>query len=300
MSSRSSIFKRKSSWQSGWLASLVLILLLSSHILSANANSLAYSAPSTGQNGSFYGDIPIKQIGSLLLPKGLMKFQNNEVSILAVPDWLFDRDTVLSGALVKGELELQGVNSKLHGLVYFTDGQWLAQLGSVNAPDIIDTVSGERLRGRIRSSLGDAFAFKPIAGPMQKIPFKEIKNISSPRAYFFTVMTDASKINATDMNMQFETKGISFSPALFHGRVVSRAKLPKSTLSGTEPGITTGQIAALTTVNMITDFAPAVVIPLVLNRNSNAQAQRTLNLYESEQNRAVGIPVPLNFSTSAP
>ena len=162
--------------------------------LPVNAHSIIYSAPSDNQSGGFNGEVPVKQIGSLLLPKAVVQFKNTEVNILAVPDWLFDRSVVLSGALIKAQVDVQSKGSNLHGLVYFMDGLWLANLSSANAPEIIDTISGERLRGRIRSRLDDAFAFKPETGPMRKLLFTEIKNINSPEPTFLLSLAAQVKL----------------------------------------------------------------------------------------------------------
>src|ERR1700721_2158951 len=81
---------------------LFAVLVTFSYLnIPALANAVIYSAPSDNQNACFTGEVPLKQIGSLLLPKAVVQFKSTEVNILAVPDWLFDRSIVLSGALVK-------------------------------------------------------------------------------------------------------------------------------------------------------------------------------------------------------
>ena len=265
----------------------------------AQANAVIYSAPSQNQNASFTGEVPVKQIGSLLLPKAIVQFKNTEVNILAVPDWLFDRSVVLSGYLIKAQVDVQSKSSNLRGLVYFIGGEWLGNLVSINATDIIDTTSGERLRGRIRSRLDNAFAFKPETGPMQKLSFSEIKNISSPRAYVFTITTNSAKA-VPDTSIEFDSNAIIFAPTFGHASIAQTAKLPKSTLAGTEPGISNSQIALFTAGNAIVDLAPAIAIPLALNSHNLSAAQQTINLFQSEQSRAAGIPVPLNYSIHAP
>jgi len=282
------------------LSVLSLIAIFNSFSLTALANPVIYTAPSDNQSGAFSGEVPVKQIGALLLPKAIVQFKNIDVNVLAVPDWLFDRSVVLAGTLVKAQIDVQDKKSNLHGLVYFSDGLWLSNLGSANSVDIIDTVSGERLRGHIRSRLDNAFAFKPDSGAMQKLSFSEIKHIISPRAYIFTISSDSSKVVPTDTSMQFDANSIAFSPTFAHGFVSKTAKIPKSTLAGTEPGISNAEIAMLVGVNIATDLAPAIAIPLALNPGTRSQAQRQLNYYISTQQRAAGIPVPLNYSSNAP
>lgn len=172
----------------------VVLSLCINCCLPAGAGPLIYTPPTATANGSFQGEVPVKQIGPLLLPRAVVQFKDNEVSILAVPDWLFDRNLVLSGVLVKGQVNVQGESSDLRGLVYFLGGMWLSNLGSANAIDVVDTVSGETLRGRIRSRLDNAFAFKPDNGPMRKLLFTDIENINSPRAYMFSAPAALGKV----------------------------------------------------------------------------------------------------------
>ncbi len=157
------------------------------------ANPLIYIAPTDSQNGSFQGELPIKRIGPLQLPKAIVQFTSDQVNVLAVPEWLFDRNLVLSGQLVKAQVDMQGQSSTVHGLVYFIEGLWITNLGSTNSVDVIDTISGEQLRGRIRARLDGAFAFKPDSGPMRKLLFTDNANIHSPRAYVFSVPAPLGK-----------------------------------------------------------------------------------------------------------
>ncbi len=302
MMSGTNISRNKTTFRRRGITTALLTVLVTFNCLdlAAVANSVTYSAPSDNQNANFTGEVPVKQIGSLLLPKAVVQFKNTEVNVLAVPDWLFDRSVVLSGALVKAQVDVQGKSSNLRGLVYFIEGQWLSNLSSTNAIDVIDTVSGDRLRGRIRSRLDNAFAFKPETGPIQKLSFSDIKNINSPRAYVFTITSDSSKVIPTDSSIEFDANTIAFSPTFGRAYVAKIAKLPKSTLAGTESGISNSQIALLTAGNVIVDLAPAIAIPLALNSHNTSAAQQQINLFVSEQSRAAGIPVPLNYSTHAP
>src|ERR1700733_7592879 len=89
----------------------------------AMAETIIYTAPAKDQPGKLAGELPIKRISSLLLPNGLVQLADDELKILAVPDWLFDRDVVLRGAIVRAEAATQQSGSIIGGLVYFYDGQ---------------------------------------------------------------------------------------------------------------------------------------------------------------------------------
>ncbi len=263
------------------------ITILISFYLTASlpviANPLVYMAPSAGKNGSFEGEISIKQIGPLLLPKAVVQFKGSEVNVLAVPDWLFDRNLVLSGTLVNAQVDVENKTASVRGLVYFWGGSWLTNLGSANAVDVVDTISGEQLRGRVRAALDNALAFKPEDGPMRKLALTEIKSINSPRAYVFTIPTEPGKISPEANSLQFDSISISFAPTFGHALLVKKARIPQSTLAGTEPGISTTQIGALIGVNIANEMAPAIAIPLVLNASIVRHAQDKLNFFQSTQ-----------------
>ncbi len=254
-----------------FLISAVLVFLISASpimCLPGMTTPLVYMAPTENQNGSFQGELPIKRIGSLQLPKAVVQFAGEQVNVLAVPDWLFDRSLVLSGPLVKAQVDMQGQSSNVHGLVYFLEGLWLTNLGSATAIDVIDTVSGEQLRGRIRSVLDNAFAFKPDNGPMRRLPFADIKNIRSPRAYVFSIPADMGKLAPAGNAVQFDSNSISFAPTFGSAALIHNARVPKSTLSGTEPGISTAEIGTFIGLNVANEIAPAIAIPLVLNKHN--------------------------------
>ena len=290
--SKYNVFQGMRSWSLSLLATCTIIQGLA---LSATANPITYIPPTDNSSGSFSGEMPIKRIGPLLLPKAVVQLKGTDVNVLAVPDWLFDPNVVLAGTLVKAQIDVQGQSSSLRGLVYFSDGLWLSNIASQNALDIIDTTSGERYRGHIRTRLDNAFAFKPESGAMQKLLFTEIKNINSPRAYIFTATCQSSKIAPANTAVQLEASDISFSPTFAHGSIMRTASVPTSTLAGTEPGITKSQLTTMIGMNVFTDLAPAIAIPLALNRGTNSQAQRELNYYQQVQSNLSGIPTPITY-----
>ena len=87
---------------------------------SAKADAVTYSAPTKDESGPFRGEIPLKSISSLLLPGGLAQLADDELKVLAVPDWLFDRDVVLRGAIVRAEAAKQQSGSVIRGFLYIS------------------------------------------------------------------------------------------------------------------------------------------------------------------------------------
>jgi hypothetical protein len=219
--------------------------------------------------------MPLAKIGPILLPDGLVQFSDDELTIGAVPDWLFDRDTVLRGAIVRAEFVPQQKVSILAGLVFFYEGQWLSNLGPLRAVDVIETVSGEQLRGRITGRIGQAFTLKPESGPLRKINFADIKSISSPRAYTFNLPTATARLSPNDTSMTIDAALIRLSPTALNAHLIAsrKASLPKSTLPGADPGVSNSAIASFVALDIAVGYiAPAVSIPLVLNHSTQTAA----------------------------
>jgi hypothetical protein len=238
------------------------------------ADTVTYTAPTKDQAGKLAGELPVQRISSILLPNGLVQLSDDELKILAVPDWLFDRDVVLRGAIVRAEAAAQQNGSVIGGLVYFYDGQWLTNLAATRAVDVIDTISGEEIRGRVMSRMGQAFAVKVESGGTRKVAFAEIKSISSPRAYTFNIPSSTSRLVPTDAAISFDASSILLTPTPIAGKIIAakKASLPKSTLPGTEPGISKSALATFIALDIINEIAPAIAIPLVLNRSTQAAA----------------------------
>jgi hypothetical protein len=245
----------------------------------AQAETVTYTAPTKDQPGKLAGELPIQRVSSILLPNGVVQLADDELRILAVPDWLFDRDVVLRGAIVRAEAAAQQNGSVIGGLVYFYDGQWLNNLASPKAVDVIDTISGEEIRGKIMTRMGQAFAVKPEAGGARKIAFSDIRTISSPRAFRFNIPSTTSRIVPSDAAIAFEAGSILITPTPIAGKIIAAktATLPKSTLPGTEPGISKSALATFIALDIVNEIAPAIAIPLVLNRSTQAAALNELN-----------------------
>jgi hypothetical protein len=292
---------------------LCLICQVSSAFLLAYANTITYSVAADHKPAQFDGEIPLSSIASIKLPKGLVQFKGQDVNVLAVPDWLFDRNVVLSGALIRAEFiaaqeksptekspqdnSTQDKSAMIAGLAYFLGGDWIANLASPRATDVIETLSGEQIRGRILSRTDNAFAIKPEGGATRKVEFSEIKTINSPRAFRFTIPATTTKISPEDGSITIDADKINMSPAFLHGNLIcSNPEVPKSTLAGSDPGIRKTSIATFLALDIVNEIAPAIVIPLVLNPGTSEQANRQLLLWNISQERATGTPFPLIYN----
>lgn len=258
---------------------LTCTLLCGMSIPPVLANPISYTAPTKDQPGMFSGELPIGRIGAVLLPDGLVEFSGDELKVGAVPDWLFDRDVVVRGAIVRAEIVPQKTDSIVAGLVYFFDGPWLQYLGSLRSVDVVDTISGEQIRGRIVARVGQAFALNPEGGgDTRKINFMDIKSISSPRAFNFNIVAPTTRLAPTNSSLSFEATRIDFSSSSVSARLIASRKafLPQSTLAGADPGISNRSIGMFVAMDIFMDVAPAIAIPLVLNKSTQQAARNEI------------------------
>jgi hypothetical protein len=250
----------------------------------AMANTITYALPSDNQPGKFTGDLPLPRIASVLLPDGLAQLKDDEIQIGAVPDWLFDRDVVLKGAIVRAEIVAQQNVSVVAGLVYFFDGRWLPYLEPPRSIDVIDTVSGEVVRGRVVGRAGQSFAVKLSAGGTKKINFSDIKSIISPRAFTFNIPAPNARLSPTDTSLSFESDEIKLLPTLLTAHATKKAHLPPSMLAGTDPGVSNSAIASFIALDIASDIAPAIAIPLVLGPSTQSAALNQIHRFLIQSN----------------
>jgi hypothetical protein len=255
----------------GWLQVALTFQLLSA--TSCSANPITYTAPTNDQPGKFVGSAPLARVNRLLLPDGLAEFAGDELRVGAVPDWLFDREIVLKGPIIRAEVVKQPAATTVAGLVYFLDGSWLPNLGRTVAPDVITLKNGEVVRGHIPGRTGDAFVVQTVEGQSRKVSFGDIATISSPRAFAFNIPVTGQPAGSNLTSLTFESSNMTMLPTLGGPLLASRkATVPVSTLPGAEVGISNTAIATFVALDiLISDIAPAVSIPLTLNK-SNTQA----------------------------
>ncbi len=275
------------------ISSLVLQMLICGS--AALANSMSYIAPSGDQGGKFTGELPIAQIGPLALPDGIVKFSDDEMTVEAVPDWLFDRDVVLKGVIVRAEVAAQKDTSIVGGLVFFMDGQWLKNLGQKRTEDLITTIKEEELHGRIVARAAQAFVFQPETGGTRKVNFSDVKSIVSPRAFSFNIPTPTARLSPTDNSMSFDSNLIKMAPSVPRARFAHRAAVPQSTLAGADTGISNRAIGTFIALDIISELAPAITAPLVLSPYTQKHALKQIS---DALNNTLGINTPSTAASS--
>lgn len=237
----------------------------------AAQNGFTYSPPVDGNSGKFEGDLPLDRMGKMALPRGLASFSQDELIIQAVPQWLFDRNVVFRGPIIRAEAVPQKSAYVLGGLALMLDGLWAGTLLG-KGDESIDTVDGAVVRGNILGRTADTLQVKAADGGIKNVAFSNIRSIRSPRAFNFRIESDGVKINPADSNVTFVARSVVITPVAANAKSLARrANIPRSTLAGTEPGISKTALTAFVALDIVNMITPPIVIPLVINyRNQKA------------------------------
>jgi hypothetical protein len=217
----------------------------------------------------------------------------HSIEIQAVPEWLFDRDTVLSGSVINPTLTTQGGSSIVRGLAFFNGGSWLRNLAAPNVRDTIRTASGETIPGTIQAVLPDGLEILQLMGGRRKVLYTDIANIDSPRAYNFAVNATSLKLDPTAAGMQGDANQVAFTRAGLGGRIaMGKPSVPTSRLPGTEGGVPNAVIASEVLIDFAVNVvAPAVTVPVILLDNRNAAIRQNLRTIQANQGTN-GIVIP--------
>lgn len=212
------------------------------------------------------------------MPRGMAMFSGDELRIMAVPQWLFDRNEVMKGAIVKAQVVSQQNASVVGGLVFFYDGLWLSSLGPLSAPEVIETSAGSQLVGQIIGRAGEAFVFRDKKGEVSNVPFNEITAINSPQAFTFDLTASGMRIDPTTSALLMDSNLLVFTAMQqrVFGLAPKSPRIPASNLSGTEPGITKKSLATFLVIDTLIEAAPAITVPLVLNKHNQRAAEKAV------------------------
>ncbi len=252
------------------VASVSLSIL--SFTQAAKANSLAFTA-NGGNITAFEGDIPARSIGGVALPKGSVSISGNAINVNAVPEWLFDKHNVLTGILINPKLTTENNQSVMSGIAYYLHGDWLNNLGRNQASEVVVVTDGAAFSGHIVGASSSALDMVLVDGNRKSINFADVSSITSPRAYTFRIPATSLKIEPSDGSYTAEVNDISFSPAMFRSRIAlfssNKPQVPKSTLPGTEGGISNKYIATMIATDILSNtIAPAIAVPIVFTRST--------------------------------
>lgn len=257
--------------------SAFIACLLALNSLAALASPLSLKQGAQGQELTTC--VKAERIGRLALPDGLLRIRAGDAELQAVPDWLFDRHTVLKGKLISARMNSQAPSS-LDLVLYFNEGDWLKEIyKGRRTRETITLKSGNAVSGNIRSITATDINFEVLPGKVDRIALADVVNIDSPFAFKASIPVSQVKINADTQDISADAGTVSFTVPGRAGNTTKVAVLPPSNLPGTEGGISKGKIVAMVGVDTVNTLAPLIAIPIVVPLGERS-AQRGLNAYQ--------------------
>jgi len=250
----------------GRLCALILSLNFFVNATCSSANTIAFTADG-GKVTALEGDVPAPSIGRVALPKGSIGVSGNTIFVNAVPEWFFDAHNVLSGIIIQPSLLTEGSNTVISGTSYFFNGEWLDNLSSSRAVELIKLVDGTILSGRVANATDKNVDVVLADGSRRTINIVDISSILSPRAFTFRIIADSVKRDPSDGSYTADVSGVTFDQ---RRQVISqKPKIPQSTLPGTEGAVSNKQIATMIATDvLVSDVLPAIAIPLIFTRST--------------------------------
>ena len=240
---------QKSKLLSAGLLSLVCLTLCCFSNPALAQSGFTYSPPSGANPGKLAGDLAVDKIGKIALPRGVASFAQDELIIQAVPGWLFDRNVVFKGPIVRAEAVPQNNSYVLGGLAVMLDGLWTNSVLS-GKREAIETIDGGTVSGEITGRVSDALVVKHDDGRQENVLFSRIKTVRSPRAFIFNIQSDGVKINPADSNVTFIARSVLISPANSSLKNSRRTRVPRFALAGTEAGISKRALAVFVALDI--------------------------------------------------
>jgi hypothetical protein len=234
-----------------------------------------YSPPNGANPGKVAGDFAVDKVGKIALPRGIVSFAQDELIVQAVPGWLFDRNVVFKGPIVRAEAVPQNNSYVLGGLAVMLDGLWTKSVLN-GKREAIETIDGGTVSGEITGRVSDALVVKHDDGRQENILFNRIKAVRSPRAFIFNIQSDGVKINPADSNVTFTARSVVISPANSNTKNSRRTRVPRFALAGTEAGISKKALAVFVALDILNMMEAPIVLPLVLNARNQHAAKRAI------------------------
>lgn len=263
--------------------------------------------------------LPVANIGNYLLPDGQISVNGQLVEVGAVPEWLFDRHTILTGTLIRldlaapastqaanpasttnasapqGSAQAVASTSRLDGLVYFNGGDWLKNLRTNRISETVEAADGNTYVGRISTVTADNLSIDTLPGQTRTLALANVKNIVSPFSYRFSAQASDVKLSPDSGMTTCDASSATFAlarplgqpqsaiatqsrPRMFGVASKPVFTLPKSTLAGTEGGISKKAITAMITADAANTLAPMIALPLTMALGQG-RAENTLNGY---------------------
>jgi len=163
------------------------------------------------QSGILNGRATIKIVGPLHLSEGIVVMKDNEISVLSdATDSI--REAELSGQLIHAHAVGDRPSRIIKGLAIFTGGYSIKALDGHGVNESIAVTDGSKYLGHIIDSSTNLLRIKTASGVIV-VPIRNIAEISSPRAFEFSITANDEQPSASDSVASAQNR-IAFDPTL--------------------------------------------------------------------------------------
>lgn len=267
-------------------------------------------------------------IGKIKIPRGRIIVRNGRAEVSTIPDFQFDRVSVLEGVLLRQTVTPTSGGVNFEGTILVTDGPWMQYLAAPAQLDILATTGGER-RGHVLSVNNGQIEFKTVDGQTITFNINEVTEIRSPRTLTYRVnawstsRSTPPSIPSTTGSNSSSTLAAQNAPAITSG---FSGETGRATLSPYAPGdritvsnldelrkdlkrqedgdMTNGKIAAICTgasLLQLAQAAPLITLSLQSNRFARSVYYKNLQQMTGYQLPNLGtIQSPTGFPTVNP
>jgi hypothetical protein len=220
--------------------------------------------------------LPLQNISSVNLPRGTLILHGDTAQVTMVPEWQFDRRTVLQGRILdtrKTMGQRRGLLAGITGILFFDSGEWINHFDDKSAVESL-TTDKDTFAGRISAVSGSDIEMTQLNGQKITVPLSAVQDLRSPRAFRFDIPLSHLIANV-DETQRLELDGSKVN--LTHlGRTFRLAQLRTASRQASNDGdVSTAKLVALgTTVSLLNmaQLAPLLGIPLgaepALRRNA--------------------------------
>ncbi|MBS1996143.1 MAG: hypothetical protein JSS86_07525 [Cyanobacteria bacterium SZAS LIN-2] len=243
----------------------------------ALAANLQFTPQPATNGGAIYGRIPLNKLGTLSLPRGRATFKSHTVEISAVAEYQFERQTVLSGPVLKCSAIQNGKQTVVNGIDYFQDGDWLRYLDNTAADKI--TTTATTYEGQI-TALKKGFVEITTGQLVTNVPTDQILSITSPRAYNFSMVVTPYLSAPAGEPLSGDAELVSMRPT---ADVLSLSVVKRDPIMASDGDMSTKKLVVLGTflaAAQISQFIPmAIVFGPLRNQQVQQYHSRMANYY---------------------
>lgn len=280
-------------------AVILCILNLFSTALQARCATVSF-VPDLARNGGIVmGRLSLAKIGNIAIPRGRAYFKSNLLEITGIQQDQFDRASLLSGPILKSWCTNAGDSTRISGIAYFHEGEWLKYLNQSD-PDKVVTSEGVHV-GQISAMKNGCLELTLDSGAIEKIQISQIVQISSPRAYQFNIPVKAFLSVPEGEAVAGESDGITLSATskILALSAIKRDPILQTVGDDTSSLKLTALWAGISAVE-IAQFIPLAIMEGPIRRQLVRQYHSRINLEQQYANLPTTFGTTFQNSTVAP